>query len=67
MDCQGDAKMTVESTNDYVMTDDETREVLNSAMAQLEAATTVDDLKHVLRALIIAQRDSLNPPGYLGI
>lgn len=59
--------MSVKDAVNDAMTPDEAHKALDDAMAQLESATTVDQLKPVLKALINVQRSSLNPPGYLGI
>lgn len=59
--------MSVKDAVNDAMTPDEAHKTLDDAMAQLESATTVDQLKPVLKALINVQRSLLNPPGYLGI
>lgn len=48
------------------MTDDAIRDLLSQAMDTLEKATSVQDLKPVLEALIVAKKQTLDPPNYTG-
>ena len=46
---------------------DQVRQLLSDAINQLESASTIDDLKPILRAILHAQIDALPPPDYLGV
>lgn len=59
--------MTLGYAQEEIVTSDKLHDILDEALAQLEAATTLEELQPVLKALIIAQKYSLNPPGYLGM
>lgn len=49
------------------MQPDQMRQLLIEMTAKIDAATTVDDLKPVLRMLLSAQLDALPPADYLGV